>query len=182
MKIILTPKKARLLLSSLALTFGVVVLSVSLLSTSQVKSFGGSSASSKVLYFNEKILPDHLLYPVVAAADRLLLISSPNDKKIQLMISYGHIRLDYAWGLLAKGDEDQALIALTKSQKYFYLAGAKAVEQHNEIDESLIQSVKQALQSSINQTEKILSETDGINKDLANQLNNSNKELLKQLR
>ena len=177
-----SPKYIRLLLSFFALLFGVVVLSISLLTTSSIRSYGGGSSTSKSLYFDEAILPDHLLYPLVAVVDRLVLVSSSSEKQVQLMITFGQIRLEYAWGLLTKAKEEQALIALSKSQKYLNQAGYKIIEDDLVSNQELVNDCRQALKLSIEQTGIIMSIVTDTNKDLVYQLNMSNKELLKQLK
>lgn len=181
MKLTLTTKKIRILFSCFALLFGGLVLSISLISTSQAQSYEGVLATSKKLYFNDKILPDHLLYPAVAAADRVLLTVSPKPKKIELQLSYGQIRLDYAQGLLEKGDKKQALVALTKSQKYFHQAISDLLElesSHSKIDH---QSAKEILAASIIRSESLIKQLDTSEKDFAIRLNLENKILLEKL-
>ena len=89
-------KKARLFLTAVALLFGLLIVFVSLVSTNQVVSFEGSQASNLKLYFGETILPDHVVYPFVAAADRVLLWASPPQEKIKLQLAYSRIRMEYA--------------------------------------------------------------------------------------
>ncbi|KUK79102.1 MAG: hypothetical protein XD95_0612 [Microgenomates bacterium 39_7] len=180
MKIIFSPKKFRLIYSSLAIMFAVVVLSISLISASQAVSYEGLLATQKKLYFNEALLPDHILYPFVAAADQLLLIPTSGKKKIELQLAYGGIRLDYAWGLLEKGEKELALVALTKSQKYMHLAGEQMVDANKE--DELFYSVLVALEENVKQSEKIIKLADVRGKDLAIDLNNQNQLLLNKLR
>lgn len=178
MKLSLSTKKIRILLSCFALLFGGLVLSISLISTSQAQSYEGVLATSKRLYFNDRILPDHLLYPAVAAADRVLLTVSPKSKKIELQLSYGQIRLDYAQGLLEKGDKKQALVALTKSQKYFHQAISDLLESEPNLNKIDRQSAKDILAVSILRSESLIEQLDTTGKDFAIQLNLDNKILL----
>lgn len=182
MKLSFTHKKIRILLSSIALLFGGVVLSISLISTSQAKSYEGVLATSKKLYFNDKILPDHLLYPVVATADKILLSVSSESRKVELLFTYGQIRLDYAQGLLEKGDKKQALVALTKSQKYFHQAVSSSIELKSESDSIDFDSERDLLEYSIVQSELLIKQLDIQGKDFAIRLNDDNKVLLNRLK
>jgi len=168
-----------MLLSFAALFIGAVVLSISLISTSQAESYSGVLSTNKKLYFHEALLPDHLLYPFVAIADRAILTLSPSSKKADLELAYGQIRLEYAWGLLEKQENEQALAALTKSQKYFFSACSRMLEQDFVHHEPEI--ARQALELSIAQSELLLKQINLANKDLANQLNHSNQLLLDQI-
>jgi len=178
---LLSTKKIRIILSFFALVFGGIVLSISLISTSQAQSYEGVLATSKKLYFNDKILPDHLLYPAIAAADRVLLAVSPEPKKIELQLTYGKIRLDYAQGLLRKGDNKQALVALTKSQKYFHQAVTGYLELDSNSSDFNSQEIKKIFQESIFQSEKLIEQLDVTEKDFAIHLNLDNKILLERL-
>jgi hypothetical protein len=112
----------RLILSILSVVIGVMVVGISLMSASNVASYSDAKASSKKFYFSPKILPDHVLYPVVAGMDRAILLAAPDEEKLYLYANYGWMRYEYAQKLLAKDSRDLALITLTKSQKYFSLA------------------------------------------------------------
>lgn len=180
MKSVITPKKLRLLLSFAALLFGTLVLSVSLISASQAVSYEGLLATQRKLYFNESLLPDHVLYPFVAAADRLLLTVSSRQQKLELQLAFGQIRMDYAYGLFDKGEEDMAIAALTKSQKYLNQAGMQLSDFEFEQDLSL--AVVNALEKNIKQSKEMIKKTEVKGRDLAIQLNESNSLLLNQLR
>lgn len=179
MKTWLTPLKLRLLLCSIALFFGVIVLSVSLISTNHSTAYEGLFASDRKLYFDEAILPDHLLYPFIALADRAFLTLAPADDKIEINLSYSQIRMDYAWGLFLKGEEEQALCALTKSQKYLHWA--VQASQKRASSDDLVQEIKEALKQNINQVEKMIDQTSHQNRDLASSLNDTSKYYLDQL-
>jgi len=179
MKIILSPKRLRLVYSSLAIMFGIIVLSISLISASQAVSYEGLLATQKKLYFNEALLPDHLLYPFVAAVDRLLLIPASGNREIELQLVYGEIRLDYAWGLLEKEEKELALVTLTKSQKYVHLAGEQLLDSTEESE--LLQLTIIALEKNIYQAKELIKLADAKGKELALDLNNQNQVLLSRL-
>lgn len=172
--------KLRLLLSFTALFFGVIVLTISLVSTNQAESYSEVFGTNKKMYFHQSLLPDHLLYPVVAAADNFLLMIAPQQNKIDLELTYAKIRLEYAWGLLEKKDHEQALATLTKSQKYYYSACSNMMEQAFN-NHSPDQAIK-ALEFSIQQSDNLLQQINSANKELANQLNNNNQLLLEKIK
>ncbi len=179
MKSVFTPKKIRLLLSSVALLFGVIILSISLISASQAASYEGLLATQKKFYFNDSLLPDHILYPFVAVADNLLMMVSSDQQKLELQLAYGQIRMDYAHGLFNKGEEEMALVALTKSQKYLNQAGMQLID--SEFDEELILATVLALEENITQSKELIKKTKVKGREFAIQLNESNKLLLDQL-
>ena len=172
-------KKSRLFFSGLALTFGLVVLAMSLVSANQVVSYGGF-ASTKSFYLSGKILPDHLAYPLVAAVDRIILVVAPVQEKIKLQLAYCRIRLDYARGLLAKGQSGMAVAALTKSQKYCSLADQQILD--HELQGDLRRQVIDALAQNIEQTQNLIFEFNPDQRSLAGQLNQHNRVLLDQLK
>jgi len=172
-------KGSRLLFSGLALIFGLFVVAMSLASANQVVSYGGS-ASAKSFYLSGKILPDHLVYPLVAIVDRVVLTIAPVQEKIQLQLAYCCIRLDYARDLLAKGQSGMAMAALTKSQKYCGLAAQQILD--HEIQGDLRRQVVDELAQNIEQTRNLIFEFSPDQCGFANQLHQHNQFLLDQLK
>lgn len=172
-------KRSRIFFSGLALTFGLAVMAVSLASANQVVSYGGS-AGTKSFYLSGKILPDHLIYPLVATVDRIILIAAPVQEKIKLQLAYCQIRLDYSRGLLDKGQPGMAMAALTKSQKYCGLAAQQALD--HEIQGDLRSQVVDELAQNIEQTQNLMAEFNPDQSSLANQLNQLNQLFLDQLK
>jgi MFS superfamily sulfate permease-like transporter len=184
-------KKIRLSLSVSALIFGLLIVFISLISTNQVISYEGTQASQKKFYIGETILPDHVAYPLVAAADRVLLLAVPQREKIQLQLTYGKIRMEYAQALLLKEEPYLANIALTKSQKYVNLAALQFLEDFNEEIESadaklvaveLKQTIIQELEQNINQAQQLIEQLSPCQTTMAQQLNNNNRVLLQSLK
>lgn len=171
--------KLRLAVSITAVLFGFFIMAVSLMAANQVISYEGINASGKKLYFGQTILPDHVMYPAVAAADRIVLLAAPASKKIELQLAYGQIRLDYAQGLLEKGESDMAQAALTKSQKYHSLAAQQLME--IETDEPLEQKVIRHLDNNIEAAAAILPCLQPHQQPFVNQLQQQNKALLQKL-
>lgn len=106
-------------ISLMALGLGLMIMAVSLFSASQVICFGGSEASAKKIYWPAKILPDHLLYPLVTGVDRTILLIAGPEEKLYLKVDYGQLRYQAAMSLIEKQELSLALSTLTKSQKYF---------------------------------------------------------------
>ncbi len=178
---LMSSKKTRLLLSFCAVCFGVLVLSISLISTNLALSSEGALATDRRLYFNEAILPDHLFYPVVAGADRLLLTLMPDEEKTRLQLAYSQIRLDYAWGLLHKGEQEMAASALSKSQKYINTVALAVIDRPQEYDSQFIHEVRQVLTFHLSQSDEVINRLNCPSRDLAIQLNDANHLLLDQL-
>lgn len=174
-------KKFRLLFSAGALSFGLLIVSISLISTNQVISYEGTRASQKKFYVGETILPDHVAYPVVAAADRVLLIAASPLEKINLQLTYSKIRMKYAQALLVKKEPYLANIALTKSQKYINLATLQFLDDFSE-DEELKQTIIQELTHNINQSKQLIEQLSPCEITMAQQLNSNNKALLQNLK
>jgi hypothetical protein len=138
-------KRLRFLLSSLALFVGLTIagISFSAATSGEAYSENDHSASSKKLYLNQKLLPDHLFYPVVAATDRTRLeLATPIDR-IYLQVQYGQRRFLYTKELLEKGHRSLALSTLTKSQKYFIIAAQEYLDQDlaNSVGRFLVRAI-----------------------------------------
>lgn len=172
-------KEIRLLLAGGALAIGLFIVGISLISTGRVISYEGTQATQKKLYFNQAVLPDHLFYPAVALADNALLMVVPANKQVELRLAYGQIRMDYAWGLWDKGEEELAIIALTKSQKYLNQAVTLMIEL--EMLGEFGKEVELLLASNIEQADCLINQTDLVIKHLAQDLNQANRVLLQQL-
>lgn len=112
----------RLSLSLGALFFGILILVVSLVMTSQVISSGGGRVGTRKFYFASDIKPDHVLYPIFMAFDHLKLERSALKDQVLLKLVYADRRLTHSQELLAQGDEDLAFSTLSKSQKYLLSA------------------------------------------------------------
>lgn len=135
--------RARFLLSLLGLVFGSSVLLISLFSATQVSSTGGQAASESKLYFSHQILPDHSLYKVVMAMDRLQLETATPQEQIFMKVEYANRRLDYAKALLSKNEEELALTTLLKAQNYLNQAATDALKE--DISPSIRERVAKAV-------------------------------------
>lgn len=124
--------RVRLLMSLLGLVFGSSVLLISLFSATQVSSNGGQAASQSKLYFSQQILPDHSLYKVLMAMDRLQLETASPYEQMFMKVEYANRRLDYAKALLEKNEEEIAVSTLLKAQNYLNQAAVDAIKQNAE--------------------------------------------------
>lgn len=115
-------KKRKFIFAFLAILFGLFLFTSSLVTQSQKEAVSAEKVSTKKFYFGEKILPDHIFYPLVMIVDKGLLSISSGDSKVFLQIRLAQDRMLTAKKLLEKGEETLALSTLTKSQKYLLLA------------------------------------------------------------
>jgi hypothetical protein len=168
-----------LILSFLALAVGIFIVGVSLLSANRVVSYSGTRVTCKKFYLSQEILPDHILYPIVAGFDRIILWMAPKKEKIYLRADYGRIRYRYAQGLLAKGKDDFALTTVTKSQKYYGLAAHSAIDLPHAV--KLKQYVARSLAENIQKTEKMSLKFTDDKRQVVSHLNDQNKLLLETL-
>lgn len=111
-------KKVNYLFLLFAAIFSAFILFVSLNSASKSKLIGHTNLMSGKFYVAKEILPDHSLYPLLMAVDRLRLELSDSEKKVYLLVSYGNRRLFYSKKLLEKGNQTLALTTLSKATKY----------------------------------------------------------------
>lgn len=118
----------RLGFSALALTFGMSIVGVSLLTAGSVESIEGERMSERILYMNDEILPDHVLYPLVMVSDRVELELADEHEQLYIKIQYAEQRLGYAKQLVERGNTELALSTLTKAQKYLLAVGHSVLE------------------------------------------------------
>ncbi|MBW7955233.1 hypothetical protein H3C66_00705 [Patescibacteria group bacterium] len=135
--------RTRFLFSLLGLGFGSSILIISLFSATQVSSTGGQAASESKLYFSHQVLPDHSLYKVIMAMDRLQLETATPQEQIFIKIEYAHRRLDYAKALLQKENEELAMTTLLKSQNYLNQATQDALA--SDVDASMKERIAKAI-------------------------------------
>ncbi|HEX9817292.1 MAG TPA: hypothetical protein VGA89_00120 [Patescibacteria group bacterium] len=126
----------------LLLLLGGVIVIVSLLSANRVLSQGeGLELTGRRFYFQQEVLPDHLLYPALAGWDRLRLAAATNQNKLALRQSFAWKRLAYTARLLERGYQALSFSTLTKAYKYYL----EALEQGQSL--ALTASSAQALGS-----------------------------------
>ncbi|MBQ6437886.1 hypothetical protein IJJ12_00710 [bacterium] len=106
------------------LLIGGLIFAISLLTAMQ----GPSPAireSERVLYFDRKILPDHVFYPVVVAVDRLELELTPREQQAAMRMAYAQKRLAASWSLFTAGKNDLAFATLNKAHAYLLAANTQ---------------------------------------------------------
>lgn len=146
--------KTRLLLSIFAFVFAIGILLTSLATASQVSSSGDKPTSSRELYFNKEILPDHMGYPVLMAADRIKLETASSTERIFLELQYSNTRLEMAQQLLRENKKDIAISTLTKSIKYLEQAALEA--QQNNSSDSIKNAIVRAIEYNTKESSKML--------------------------
>jgi len=110
--------KTRLLLSTMALTFGVLVVGVSLSTATEVKSLEGSgSLTDRSMYWDRPIGPDHSFYWVLMVNDRVNLETATPEERVRIQINYAHTRLKQGRDLVSD-DPQLAASTLSKGEKY----------------------------------------------------------------
>lgn len=116
-----------------ALFFSIFILFTSFNISSQAELVDAGNLKSRKFYVNKEILPDHSLYPLLMAVDRLRLSMADRERRIYLLMAYANRRLFYATRLLEKEELTLALTTFTKSQKYLNqaLIEVKALKDEN---------------------------------------------------
>ncbi len=164
--------KTRLTLSLLAFVFAVGILLTSLATATQVNSSGAKPTGTRELYFNREILPDHMLYPALMAADRIKLETASNTDRIFLEIQYSNSRLEMATQLFEQNKKEFAVSTLTKSLKYLEQAALEA--QQHQSPASVKSVVVRAIEYNEKETRKILSNVPEKDQSSINQLLDQN--------
>lgn len=129
-------KKTSLILAFLAIIFGLIIFTFSLISYSNQEFSEAERLSEKKLYFGEKVLPDHIFYPFLMIVDKSLISMSSGESRVYLRIRMAQDRMISAKKLLNKGEEQLALSTLTKSQKYLILASQDLFLQEDYSDQA----------------------------------------------
>ncbi len=159
---------------------GVIILFVSLAAANRVATGSGLFLSGNKIYFGRKILPDHLLYPVLMVHDRLIFVSATKNQQALLRLSYANDRFESAEELLKQEQLDLAITTLTKSQKYLMLSGLDVL--NNVVtDQDIIQKVLCAIDHSIYRLQMFQSQYQGTESIVISNLIEETKVLQQQL-
>lgn len=102
--------------------------------SSQVKLHNSPRLSERKFYVGERILPDHVFYPLLMIADKIILNVSTGNRRIYVKIRLADDRLNSALILLEKNQESLALSTMTKSQKYLITAAQDFLSSKNQSD------------------------------------------------
>jgi len=123
----------RLVTSSAGLLLGCAILGVSLSAGNTMVQSAGTSfeTSKKQFYLNEAVLPDHVVYPVLMAVDRVKLEMETPEERVYKQVEYAQRRFESTQGLLEKDMTALALTTVTKGEKYLINAAHGALELEN---------------------------------------------------
>lgn len=124
------------------LLLGSSIVMISLFSANRVFSQGDDlELARRKLYFQEEVLPDHLLYPLAMVFDKFRLELAQPAEAVDLQLSYAWRRLEYTERLLADGYQSLSFSTLTKAYKYYSsgLLQAQAVSLRPDQREFLVQ-------------------------------------------
>lgn len=115
-----------LVLAILAVLGAVGVLLLSLQTANRQLTSGHTRDSWRAsrIYVAREILPDHTLYPVLMAVDRVRLEMADAQRQQELRFAYAKRRLFYAKRLLEKGKPDLAYDTFSRAIYYLQQSGA----------------------------------------------------------
>ncbi len=102
-------------------TMGTVFFVLSMFS-SVSSGVTGLAARERQIYFDRKILPDHLFYPVLMILDKIKLDAADTETKILLKTDYAEKRLAAAKNLFVQGKNDLAFVTAGKAHQYLLQA------------------------------------------------------------
>ncbi len=103
------------------IVFGLFVFLISLIATMSASKIA-MHERERTLYFDRKILPDHVFYPLIVVVDRLELKMSEPEERIVLEMDYAGKRLEAAKALFKQEKNDLAFVTLNKAHQYLLKA------------------------------------------------------------
>lgn len=106
--------------------FGVAFFALSMISTVS-SGTTGLAARERQVYFDRKILPDHLFYPVLMIMDKIKLDAADPETKVLLKVDYAEKRLAAAKTLFVQGKNDLAFVTTGKAHQYLLQANREVV-------------------------------------------------------
>ena len=114
--------KQKTVMGLVAFGFGASILTVSLIKTSAVKALSSAEvdSSSKRLYFNREMQPDHVLYPLRVAQEKIELFTLSPEERVGKKIEFSQQRFEFAKNLMSDGEYELALATFMKSQQYLF--------------------------------------------------------------
>lgn len=124
-------KKAYLWFALSMSILGVLFFAISLAATMSDNKITVHERERK-LYFDRKILPDHLFYPVLMAIDRLELELSSTEEQTLLRMDYAGKRLEAAKALFGQSKNELAFVTLGKAHQYLLQANNAVIDQNQE--------------------------------------------------
>ncbi|MCB9813365.1 MAG: hypothetical protein H6772_03085 [Pseudomonadales bacterium] len=146
-------KKTKLMMSGLALIIALFIFGVSLIMASQIRSENSLRVSERKFYVGKTILPDHVLYPILMVADRIILQSSFGNRKIYVQMRLADDRLYSSKVLINNDQEELALSTMTKAQKYLINAAQEFLNSDNQ-QESVKKDLLRSLENNSRELKK----------------------------
>lgn len=161
-------KFKRLTYSLLAIFAGLFILMISLGKTASATALSEDGTSSqKQFYLNEPIKPDHVLYPALAAKERLDFVLLSPEEKTKKQIEIADQRLNDGVSLLEKEQKDLAAVTIIKAEEYLFQAAVdigrdnlsddsrqlviKALKEHKKVIVALMEKCPAHLQPKLNE-------------------------------
>ncbi|PIY80020.1 MAG: hypothetical protein COY80_05080 [Candidatus Pacebacteria bacterium CG_4_10_14_0_8_um_filter_42_14] len=173
--------QVKLFAAAVSLLFGLGIISVSLFSASQPFATDLPSATRTSFYFGSRMLPDHVLYPIVMVFDRLYLLSLPKNERSSVEVQYAFDRMHSAEALLdGKNNPELALATLKKSQRYLLLAGNKTLE-NPKSNTVACEYIRWAMRAHIKDTSRLIEKFPAQYQSAASELLNESRVMYKQL-
>lgn len=114
-------KKAYWLFVLIMTTLGILFFVLSMFSTVS-NGVTGLAARERRIYFDRKILPDHLFYPALMILDKIKLDAADKETQTLLKIDYAEKRLAAAKTLFVQGKNDLAFVTAGKAHQYLLQA------------------------------------------------------------
>ncbi len=111
----------------LLLILGIFVLAISLIAANRSVTGGLARMMTKKLYFGRQVLPDHVLYEVIMAVDKVRFVSAPPTQRVSLAIQYAERRFKSGLALMADEQPALAISTIGKSQKYLFFAAEQVL-------------------------------------------------------
>ena len=133
-------KKTHYLLLPVVIAFAFAILFISFQSANRNVLAENTTFKERRFYFEKEILPDHSVYPLLMAVDRLRLGIAEPERKAYLQASYANRRFFYASRLVEKGECSLATTTFTKAQKYINQSMAEAISLLEDSDDYNIEA------------------------------------------
>ena len=115
-------KKIVLIVSVLCVGFGFFILFFSLLLASPAYKIGETNHRvMRTFYFNDEVLPDHFLYPILNTGDLLVLKFAREQDKNMMRLDFAQERLNAAYKLHKKEPQMEELLLTTVEKSHVYL-------------------------------------------------------------
>lgn len=109
-------------LSGIGLLAGFAIISLSLWRAAAASAAPQPAATSKKFYVNDRIKPDHVLFPVVNAGNKMQIALGDTEEQVQGNLHLAVERKEDAQELLQQGNTEQAFSSLLRAQYHLVRA------------------------------------------------------------